>query len=223
MSTYLAIFKTELRTVIRNSSEMTTPVLFFLMVCTLFPLAVSPDAEVLQTLGPGVVWVAALLATLLSLEGLFRTDYDDGTLEQMMLSPQSDFFLVLVKVISRWCVTGLPLVVVAPVLGVMFHLSENAIIALFLSLLVGTPILTLVGAIGAALTLLIRNGGVLLSLLVLPLFLPVLIFGTGSVYSEVEGFSNTGEILWLGALLSLSIVLAPLAIVGSLRLSLTNG
>jgi heme exporter protein B len=220
---YFTLLKTELLTVYRYSSEVTTPLLFFVLICTLFPLAVSPEAETLRGMAPGVLWVAALLSTLLALEGLFRTDFDDGTLEQVLLSPNSDYFMILVKVLSRWIVTGLPLVIASPLLAIMLFLPADVIPTLICSLLLGTLALLLIGAFGAALILLVRNGGVLLSILVLPLYLPVLIFGSSAVYARMAGFSAQGELLWLAAILSLALVLSPVAIIGALRISLTNG
>ena len=174
----------------------------------------------LRTMAPGVVWVAALLASMLSLGRMFSSDYLDGTLEQMLLSPQSLSLLVLGKALSHWLVTGVPLVLMAPVLGIQYDLSADALQVLTASLLLGTPVLSLIGAIGAALTLGLRGGGVLVSLLVLPLYIPVLIFGAGAVESSVAGLGATAHMSLLGAFLLASLALAPWTAAVSLRISM---
>jgi len=176
----------------RRKSDLVNPLIFFLMVATLFPLGVSPDPTFLADVAPGVVWVAALLATLLSMDSLFRSDFEDGTLEQILLSPQPLYLVVLAKVLAHWMLTGLPLTLLAPVLGVMLFLPGDGMWGLVLSLLLGTPTLSLIGAIGAALTVGLRKGGVLISLLVLPLYIPVLIFGSAAVQGAVTGYPWTG-------------------------------
>lgn len=214
--------KRELLLSYRRKSDLVNPLIFFLMVATLFPLGVSPDPTFLADVAPGVVWVAALLATLLSMDSLFRSDFEDGTLEQILLSPQPLYLVVLAKVLAHWMLTGLPLTLLAPVLGVMLFLPTEGMWGLMLSLLLGTPTLSLVGAIGAALTVGLRKGGVLISLLVLPLYIPVLIFGSAAVQGAVTGLPLGGYLAILGAMLSLGLVLAPLAIGAALRISVSG-
>ncbi len=206
----------------RRKSDLVNPLIFFLMVATLFPLGVSPEPGFLAQLAPGVVWVAALLATLLSMDALFRSDYEDGSLEQLLLSPQPLFVVVLAKVLAHWMMTGLALTLMAPLLGMMLFLPAEGMPGLMLSLLLGTPTLSLVGAIGAALTVGLKKGGVLISLLVLPLYIPVLIFGSSAVQAAVTGLPLGGYLALLGALLALALGLAPLAISAALRISISS-
>lgn len=219
---FWATFKRDLLLAYRHRGEIANPVVFFLMVITMVPLGISPDPKVLAMLAPGMIWVVALLATLLSLDGLFRSDFDDGTLEQLLISPQPLYLQVLAKVLVHWLVTGLPLILMAPLLGVMLSLPEAGYAPLFLSLLLGTGTLSLIGAIGAALTVALRKGGLLISLIIMPLYVPVLIFGASSVRSAIEGFPIAGQLAVLGAFLALAIVLAPIAAAGALRISV-NG
>ena len=198
---------TELKLLYRRRQELVNPLIFFLMVCTPFPLAVSPDSEQLSVIAPGVIWVAAMLASLLSLDAIFRHDFDDGTLEQMLFSGQPLYLLILVKVVCYWLMSGLPLVVISPLLATMLFLPVEAVPVLMMSLLLGTPILCLVGAIGAALTVSLKKGGVVISLLVLPLFMPVLIFGSSAVVAASQGLPATGQLAWLAALLMFGITL----------------
>lgn len=183
--------------------------LFFIIVVSLFPLGVGPEMNILRAIAPGVLWVAALLASMLSLGRLFSIDYMDGTLEQLLIAPSPLFLLVLGKMISHWLVSGLPLVLMAPILGIQYDLSMEALGVLTLSLLIGTPILSLIGAIGAALTLGVRGGGVLVSLLVLPLYIPILIFGAGAVEASAAGLGYDAHFSLLGAFLLVSLVFAP--------------
>ena len=176
----------------------------------------------LAEVAPGVIWVAALLATLLSLDGLFRSDFEDGTLEQTLLSPQPLFLVVLAKVFAHWMMTGLALTLLAPLLAVMLFLPAEGMLGLMASLLLGTPTLSLIGAIGAGLTVGLRKGGVLISLLVLPLYIPVLIFGTGAAQAAIVGLPLSGYLALLGAILVLGLVLAPLAIAAALRISASS-
>ncbi|GAA0787867.1 heme exporter protein CcmB [Marinobacterium sediminicola] len=206
----------------RRKSDLVNPLIFFLMVATLFPLGVSPEPGFLAQIAPGVVWVAALLATLLSMDALFRSDYEDGSLEQLLLSPQPLFIVVLAKVVAHWMMTGLALTIMAPLLGLMLFLPSEGMPGLMLSLLLGTPTLSLVGAIGAALTVGLKKGGVLISLLVLPLYIPVLIFGSSAVQAAVTGLPLGGYLALLGALLALALGLAPLAISAALRISISS-
>ena len=217
-----AVLKRDLMLAYRKKSDLFNPLMFFLMVATLFPLGVSPEPDFLAEIAPGVVWVAALLATLLSMDGLFKSDFEDGTLEQTLLSPQPLFVVVLAKVLAHWMMSGLPLALLAPLLAVMLFLPAEGMSGLMLSLLLGTPTLSLVGAIGAALTVGLRKGGVLISLLVLPLYIPVLIFGTSAVQAAVTGLPLAGFFALLGAILALGLVLAPLAIGAALRISVSG-
>lgn len=219
---FVAVLKRDLTLAYRKKSDLFNPLIFFIMVATLFPLGVSPEASFLAQVAPGVVWVAALLSTLLSMDSLFRSDYEDGTLEQILLSPQPIFVVALAKVLAHWMVSGLPLTLLAPLLGVMLFLPFEGMGGLMLSLLIGTPTLSLIGAIGAALTVGLRKGGVLISLLVLPLYIPVLIFGTSAVQAAVTGLPLTGFLALLGAMLALGIVMAPLAIGAALRISVSG-
>jgi len=221
-SLFFAVLKRDLMLAYRKKSDLFNPLIFFLMVATLFPLGVSPEPQFLEQVAPGVVWVAALLATLLSMDSLFRSDFEDGTLEQTLLSPQPLFIIVLAKVIAHWMMSGLPLTLLAPLIGVMLFLPSEGMSGLVLSLLLGTPTLSLVGAIGAALTVGLRKGGVLISLLVLPLYIPVLIFGTSAVQAAVTGLPLAGYFALLGAILALGIVMAPLAISAALRISVSG-
>lgn len=210
----------DLKLALRRRSDTLACLVFFGMVASLFPLGVGPEPDMLRTMGPGVAWVAALLSSMLSLNRLFTDDYLDGTLEQMVLSPTPLPVLVLSKALAHWLSSGLLLVVASPVIAVQFGLSVEAAGVLCLSLLVGTPLLSLVGAIGAALTVGVRGAGVLVSLLVLPLVMPVLIFGASAVQDSAAGMSISGHFSLLGAMLLLALVLAPLAAAAALRISL---
>ena len=214
------IIKRDLLLAMRRRSDVLTTLFFFIIVVSLFPLGVGPEANVLRMMASGVVWVAALLASMLSLGRMFSSDYMDGTLEQMLLSPVSLSALVMGKTISHWLVTGVPLVLMAPVLGIQYDLPVEALIVLTLSLLLGTPVLSLIGAIGAALTLGLRGGGVLVSILVLPLYIPVLIFGAGAVEASTAGMGFGAHFSVLGAILLVSIVFSPWATAVSLRISM---
>jgi heme exporter protein B len=214
------IIRRDLLLAMRRRSDVLTTLFFFIIVVSLFPLGVGPEMNMLRVMAPGVVWVAALLASMLSLGRMFSSDYLDGTLEQMLLSPQSLSMLVLGKALAHWLVTGVPLVLMAPVLGIQYDLSADALLVLTVSLLLGTPVLSLIGAIGAALTLGLRGGGVLVSLLVLPLYIPVLIFGAGAVEASAAGLGAGAHMSLLGAFLLASLVLAPWTAAVSLRISL---
>lgn len=220
---FIATVKRDLLLAFRRRQDLLNPPIFFVIVVTLFPLGVSPEPAFLAKAAPGVVWVAALLATLLSLDHLFRHDQDDGALEQFVLLPQPLAWLVLARILAHWLVSGLPLIILSPLLGTMLHLGGNLTGVLCLTLLLGTPVLSLVGAIGAALTVGLRGGGVLLSLLVLPLYIPVLIFGTGTVMAAADALPVAGYFAILGALLALAVTLSPLAAAAALRISVSNG
>lgn len=217
---FMWIIKRDLLLAIRRQSDVLTTLFFFIIVVSLFPLSVGPEMNMLRTMAPGVVWVAALLASMLSLGRMFSNDYLDGTLEQMLLSPQSLSFLVLGKTLAHWLVTGVPLVLMAPVLGIQYDLPVDALFVLTATLLLGTPVLSLIGAIGAALTLGLRGGGVLVSLLVLPLYIPILIFGAGAVEANMAGVGFDAHLSLIGAFLLVSLVFAPWAAASSLRVSL---
>lgn len=217
---FMWIIKRDLLLAIRRQSDVLTTLFFFIIVVSLFPLSVGPEMNMLRTMAPGVVWVAALLASMLSLGRMFSNDYLDGTLEQMLLSPQSLSFLVLGKTLAHWLVTGVPLVLMAPVLGIQYDLPVDALLVLTATLLLGTPVLSLIGAIGAALTLGLRGGGVLVSLLVLPLYIPILIFGAGAVEANMAGVGFDAHLSLIGAFLLVSLVFAPWAAASSLRVSL---
>lgn len=217
---FMWIIKRDLLLAIRRQSDVLTTLFFFIIVVSLFPLSVGPEMNMLRTMAPGVVWVAALLASMLSLGRMFSNDYLDGTLEQMLLSPQSLSFLVLGKTLAHWLVTGVPLVLMAPVLGIQYDLPVDALLVLTATLLLGTPVLSLIGAIGAALTLGLRGGGVLVSLLVLPLYIPILIFGAGAVEANMAGVGFDANLSLIGAFLLVSLVFAPWAAASSLRVSL---
>jgi heme exporter protein B len=217
-----ALIRRDVQIALRRRAEMANPLLFFLMVCTLFPLGIGPEPARLAALAPGVIWVVALLACLLASDGLFRSDYDDGSLEQMLLSPASMYLLALAKSVAHWLISGLPLVVMSPLLAMLMQLPAQAIPTLCLSLLLGTAVLSLIGAIGAGLTVGLRRGGLLISLIVLPLYIPVLIFGASAVQAAAEGFGSGGQLAVLGALLALALPLTPLAVAAGLRLSVDN-
>jgi heme exporter protein B len=204
----------------RRRADVLSTLFFFVIVVSLFPLGIGPETQLLRSIAPGVVWVAALLASMLSLGRLFANDYQDGTLEQLLLTPQPLYLIVLGKVLAQWLVAEIPLVLIAPLLGVQFDLSKETLLVLFISLLLGTPVLSLIGSIGAALTVGLRGSGVLISLLVLPLYIPVLIFGAGAVDASIMGLSPQPNLSLLGAVTVLSLTFAPWATSAALRISL---
>ncbi len=215
-----AVVSRDLKLALRRRADIVSVLFFFVIVASLFPLGIGPEPEILRRLAPGVLWIGALLATMLSLPRLFADDYQDGTLEQLALSPQPLALSVLGKVIAHWLVSGLPLALLTPVLGLQFDLEPDILGVLALSVLVGTPALSGVGAIGAALTLGVRGGGVLLSLLVLPLYIPVLIFGAGAVDAASSGLSTGVHFSILGALTLAGVFFAPWAAAAALRIAL---
>lgn len=215
---FSAYVRRDLLLAYRRRGEAASPIIFFLLVSTLIPLGVSPDSARLAELAPGIIWVMALLATLLSMESLFASDYQDGSLEQMLITPQLLVLPVLGKVAAHWLVTGLPLTLMSPVIGVMLSLPTAGTGPMMASLALGTACLSLIGAVGAALTVSLRKGGLLLSVLVIPLYMPVIIFGSASVQSAIDGLNWFGPLAVLGAMLSGAIILCPLAIAGALRL-----
>lgn len=217
-----ALLRRDLLLALRHRGELANPLLFFVIVVSLFPLGLGPESGMLRSVAPGILWVSALLAALLSLESVFRSDFEDGSLEQLLLSPHPAAALVLTKVLAHWLVSGLPLILLAPLLGVLLHLPVAATGALLATLALGTPVLSLVGAIGVALTVGLRRGGILLSLLVLPLYIPVLIFAASAVADAAVGLPVTGHLYLLGALLALALTLAPLACAAALRISVSG-
>jgi heme exporter protein B len=220
LKTLNCVIRRDLLLAFRRRSDVLTTLFFFVIVATLFPLGVGPEAALLRTMAPGILWVAALLASMLALGRLFALDYSDGTLEQLLLSFEPLTVIVIGKVIAHWLVSGLPLVLLAPLLAVQFDLPRESVAVLFFSLLIGTPVLSLIGSIGAALTLGVRGGGVLVSLLVLPLYIPVLIFGAGAVGAEASGLGSSAHLLLLGGVLAGAAALAPWATAAALRISL---
>jgi heme exporter protein B len=216
---FLGVLRRDLLLAVRGHSELVLPLLFYLLVVTLVPLAVSPDAATLAGLAPGIIWVGALLATLLSLERLFRSDFDDGSLDLLLLSPAPLPVLVLAKVLAHWLTTGLPLLLIAPLLALFLALPERALATLLATLALGTPVLSFIGAVGVGLTVSVRRGGGLLALLVLPLYVPVLIFGANAVSAAADGLPVAGQLYMLGAFLALAASLAPLAAAGALRIT----
>ncbi len=218
---FWSMLRRDLLLTYRNRAQAINPLLFFVLVVILFPFGVGPDAILLKTMAPGIIWVAALLAALLSLDSIFRSDFDDGFLEQLVLSPYPLSVLVLAKVIAHWLVSGFPLVLVAPLLAVFLGMSTDAIGILVLTLLLGTPVLSLIGAIGVALTVGLRQGGIILALLVFPLYIPVLIFASNAVQMAMSGFAVTAQLSMLAALFLLALALAPLPAAAALRMSLS--
>ncbi|MDO9371318.1 MAG: heme exporter protein CcmB [Gammaproteobacteria bacterium] len=213
------LIRRDLLLAMRRRAQILNPLVFFVIVVTLFPLGLGPEPNLLQKLAPGVLWVAALLAAMLSLEAMFHSDFEDGSLEQLLLAPQPVFITIIAKVLTHWLLSGLPLLLLAPLLALWLHLSPDAIVVLLASLALGTPVLSLIGAIGVALTVGLRRGGVLLSLLVLPLYIPVLIMGAGAVDAAASGLAAGAHLSMLGALLLLSLSLAPWAAGAALRIS----
>ena len=215
-----AVVVRDLQLAWRRKADVLGTLFFFIIVVSLFPLGIGAEKDLLRAIAPGILWVAALLATMLSLNRLFAADYADGTLEQLALAPHPLTFTVLGKIIALWISTGLPLVILAPLLGLQFDLPGEALWTMTLALLIGAPILAALGAIGAGLTLGLRGGGVLLALLILPLYIPVLIFGAGAVEAVIQGLSPNGHLSLLTAGLILSLAFAPWASAVALRIAL---
>ncbi len=220
MKPFFSLVRRDLRLALRGGIGSLIAVVFFVIAVSLFPLGVGPEAVLLERIAPGVLWVAALLATMLSLDRLFQEDFEDGNLELLALGPLPLEVTVLAKALAHWLTTGLPLIVVAPVLAVLMNMSPEGFVVLLLSLLIGTPILSLIGSMGAALTVGLRRGGVLMSLLVLPLYVPVLIFGVGAVESAIFGLGARSNLLILAGGLVGSVALTPWASAAALRLAL---
>ena len=220
-SAFGTILKRDLLLALRRRSEIFTVLFFFIVVISLFPLGVGTEEKILQQMAPGVVWIAALLASTLALDRLFSADYEDGTLEKIVLAPSSLSVSVFAKILAHWLLTGLPLVLISPLVGLFYHLPMNSILVMMFVLLIGTPVLSMLGAIAAALTLGLRGGGVLVSLLVLPLYIPVLVYGAGAIStSMVAGVSVEPYVLLLLAFSLLSIVFSPWVTAAALRISL---
>ncbi len=217
---WLQIFKRDLVIAFRRRSEIIHPLIFFVMVISLFPLAIGDDKVLLQKIAPAIIWVTALLATMLSLDNLFRSDFEDGSLEQMTLLKTPLSLLVTAKITAHWFITGLPLLLITPLLAVLLYVPTETISMLLLTLLLGTPTLSLIGAVGIALTVGLRQGGVILSLLILPLYIPVLIFATLALQNSAQGFSADAQLAMMLAILVLAITLSPFAIAAALKVSL---
>ena len=217
---FIEIIKRELKIAFRKKAEILNPLWFFLIVLTLFPLVIGPDPKLLAKIAPGIAWVAALLSALLSFERLFRDDFIDGSLEQLMLTAQPLVIVCLAKVLAHWLLTGLPLILLSPIAALLLSLEIKIWWALVFTLLLGTPILSCIGAIGVALTVGLRKGGVLLSLLIVPLFIPVLIFAAAVLDAATLNLSYNGQLAILGAMLVAAITLAPFAVAAALRVSL---
>ncbi|MEQ1528574.1 MAG: heme exporter protein CcmB [Methylococcales bacterium] len=221
LNAFVSVIRRDLLLAYRHRAELVNPLAFFIMVVTLFPLAIGAEVELLKRIAPGVIWVAALLASLLSMDSLFRSDFEDGSLELMVMTPHPLSVLVLAKVIAHWLLSGAALILVAPLLAVMFNLDNDVIAILLLTLLLGTPVLSLIGAIAVALTVGLRKGGVLLAILVLPLYVPVLIFASAAVDSAAAGLPVAGQLYMMCAMLFLAVTLSPWPTAAALKMSLS--
>jgi len=217
MTTFFDVVHRDLRLALRQGTDSIMVVAFFVLTVVLFPFGIGPESNVLERVAPGVLWVVALLASMLSLDRLFQADYEDGSLELLSLTPAPLSVLVIAKVTAHWLTTGLPLMAAAPLLAVLLNMNADGFSTLMLAMLLGTPSLSLIGAIGAGLVLGARRGGVLVSLLILPLYVPVLIFGVGAVDAAVHGFSPKAQLLVLGAILLAALPMAPWATSAALR------
>lgn len=218
---FSALLRRDFLLAYRRRAELLQPLVFLLVVTTLFPLGVGPSPQLLASIAPGVIWIAALLATVLSLDSLFRSDYEDGTLEQMILSDQSLSLIALSRIVAHWLVAGLPIVLLSPLLALWMNLPDEGMSILIQTLIIGTPVLSLIGAIGGALTVSLKRGGQLLSLLVFPLYVPLLILATSAVSSAVAGLPYTGQLGLMVAGLIGALTLAPFATAAALKLSLS--
>jgi len=218
---FIYLLRRDLTLAVRNRAEFANPILFFVLVITLFPLAIGAVPELLARIAPGIIWVAALLAAMLSLDSIFRSDFDDGSLEQLLMSAHPMPVLVLAKVCAHWLVTGVPLLLISPVLAEMLGMPQAAQGTLFLTILIGTPILSLVGSMGVALTVGLPKGGIILSLLVLPLYVPILIFASSAIESAAGGLDVFAQIYILMAFLFVSVSLSPLATAAALKMSMS--
>ena len=217
---FLVAFARDARLAVRSKGEVVQALAFFVVVVSLFPLAIGPESALLKRIAPGVVWVAALLSVLLTLPRILANDHADGTLEQLALSVYPLPLIVAGKIIAHWLITGLPLALLSPVLGLQFGLESRELVVMFASLMLGTPVLSLVGSIGAALTLGVRGGSILLALLVLPLYIPVLIFGAGAVEQSMAGIDVSANLSLLGAILLLGGLVVPFTVAVAVKISL---
>ncbi|WP_409423613.1 heme exporter protein CcmB [Pseudoalteromonas sp. RW-H-Ap-1] len=218
---FSAVFSKDVKLAFRQRAEIVNPILFFLIVISLFPLAIGPEPGLLSRMAPGIIWVAALLSTMLGLDKLFRDDYNDGSLEQLIASSYPLSLTVLGKVAAHWVITGLPLVFMTPLFALLLNLETTALMATLLTLLLGTPLLSFIGAIGAGLTVGLQKGGILMSLLVLPLYIPVLIFATSAIDTSSMSLDYSGQLAILGAMLVIAIISAPIAISSALKVSVS--
>ncbi len=212
-------FQRELVSIARSKEEALNPLLFLFLAISLFALGMRGDPQILQTIAPAIIWVLVLLANMMSLEGLFRRDYEDGTLEQLVLLAEPGFVPVLAKIAAQWCFSGLAMTLLAPIAGLILFLPSTVLPTLMITLLLGTPALSFLGAVGAALTVGLRRGGVLLAILVLPLYIPVLIFGASAVIQQMDGVGTQAQIYWLMAITMISITFAPFLVHAALRIS----
>jgi len=219
MRVFWSLVRRDILLAMKRPTEVLTGLFFMVIVASLFPLAMGPELNFLRRMAPGILWIGALLSSLLSLPRLFEADYSDGTLEQLVLVPSSLPLIVGAKMLAHWLLSGLPLVLLAPLLGLQFDLSSDVLLSLMLTLLLGTPVLTALGSIGAALTLGVRGGGVLLSLLVLPLMVPVLVFGAGALEAQMGGLGIQAHVSLLLAMLLASCSLSPFASAMAIRLA----
>jgi len=221
VSTALLYFQREWQLMFRNTSSLIQPLVFFIIIALLFPFSLPAESALLQKIGGGVIWVSAVLATLLSLESMFYSDYDDGTLEQALIHPRSLPAAMLGKTLAHWTSTGLILSLFSPILCLTFNIPGDQIWVLFSGLLLGTPSLSLIGAIGAALTVTLRRGGVLIAVIILPLYIPILIFGAGMLTQSAQGLEVVSQLYTLAAILVLALTLAPFAISAALRATIS--
>ena len=210
MNIFFIALRRELKIIVHHPSQIVNPLLFFVIIITLFPLAISPESSQLSIIAPGIIWVSAILSVLLSLNNLFYFDYENGVLEQMASSPHSLSLLIFAKVTAHWLSTGIPILLISPLLGVLLFLDNDSLKVLFLTLLLGTPSLSLIGVIGAALTVSLKNTGILLSLITLPLYIPVLIFAVSAISYSQQNLNFDGQLYFLAFILSLSLLLSPL-------------
>ena len=221
LNAFGAVIKRDLLLAYRFRAELINPLAFFVMVITLFPLALGAESALLKRIAPAIIWVAALLASLLSIESLFRADYDDGSLELMVMTPHPLSILVMAKVMGHWLTSSVPLLFIAPLMGMMLHMDADIIGVLMLTLLLGTPVLSLIGGIAVALTLGLRKGGALLAILVLPLYVPILIFASSAIDAAMTGFPVSGHLSMMCAILFLALTLTPLPTAAALKMSLS--
>lgn len=218
---FFSVYKKDVLLAFRQRSEIINPLLFFLIVISLFPLGIGPEPQLLARMAPGIIWVAALLSTMLGLDKIFRDDHQDGSLEQLLMSPYPTSLIVIAKIAAHWSITGLPLVLLSPMFGLLLNMDSNSMQAAIVTLLIGTPLLSLIGAIGAGLTVGLQKGGVLLSLLVLPLYIPVLIFATSAIETSAMSLDYSAQLAILGAMLAVGLVTAPFAVSSALKVSVS--